>query len=159
LPEALGAGALLCALISELLMEPALLGAAALEAALFCALTSPALLEVPGAGALLCALISELLMEPALLGAAALWSEAVAPAAAPLVVPPWLADADGAEQLSAILLTLDTVIVSPAFELALVLAALLLCELAAEAPPSIEPAICTCWPTWLCSMLLSPRNS
>ena len=87
--------------------------------------------------------------------AAALWSEVVAPAATALEFASWPADADGFGQLSATLFTLDTVIVSPAFELALLLAPLL-CELADDVLPPIEPAICTCWPTWLCSMLLSP---
>jgi hypothetical protein len=84
-------GAAFCELISELLVEVELLGAAAPElgaAALFCALISELLVEVEllgaaalelGAAALFCALISELLVELVLLLGGVLLCELMLP--------------------------------------------------------------------------------
>jgi hypothetical protein len=57
--------------------------------------------------------------------------------------------------VSETLLTLETVMTSPDFELAAV-PLVLVCALADAAFPAIEPLICTCCPMWLCSWLLSP---
>lgn len=53
--------------------------------------------------------------------------------------------------------TLETVICCAEFELAVALPALL-CEVADDAPAAGDPITCTCCPTWLCSMLVSPCN-
>jgi hypothetical protein len=85
----------------------------------------------------------------------AVWSEVIAPEVPPVVAAPWLIDAEELEQVSATLVTLDTLITLPAVELALV-APLLVCALADDALPASEPLIWTCCPTWLCNWLVSP---
>lgn len=62
------------------------------------------------------------------------------PAVPPVVAAPEPMEADELEQVSASLLTLDTVITLAEFELE-VLAPLLLCALAEAALPAIEPLI------------------
>ncbi len=70
-------------------------------------------------------------------------------------------EADEVEQVSDSLFTLETVMallpeLLPVFALALAEPELVCAP--ACAPPAKLPMICTCWPTWLCSMLLSPCN-
>lgn len=90
----------------------------------------------------------------------AVWSDVMAPDVPPAVAVcelPWFREADEL-QVSASFVMPATVIAWPAFDVAVLLPELVWALAEAELDGEPLAMIVTCWPTWLCSWLLSPCN-